>query len=334
MVRRQSVGRLPPNQNLFRNTMDKLIIATRGSALALWQANHIKSLIERNHHIPVELSIIKTKGDIILDVPLAQVGGKGLFVKEIEESLLSGEADLAVHSIKDVPMDLPEGLVLAAVPEREDPADLLLSMRYVSLAELPEGAKVGTSSLRRQAQLLGLRPDLRVVSLRGNVDTRLRKLTENQFDAIVMAASGMKRLGLSASCSSRLAPPEFLPAVGQGALGIECRADRADVLDLVRFLDHEETRLQIEAERGFSARLNGGCQAPIAAYARYEDGGLVLEGLIAALDGSEIIRRKLRQLPGQSPRALGAAAAELALEAGGETILRHILQTTNPAGQD
>lgn len=207
--------------------MEKLVIATRGSRLALWQANHVKDSLEAVHPgLAVELNIIKTKGDIILDVPLAKVGGKGLFVKEIEEALLSGAADIAVHSMKDVPMELPEGLILGIVPEREDPTDLFLSVDYDSLENLPAGAVVGTSSLRRQAQVLAQRPDLEVVSLRGNVDTRLRKLTEGQFAAIIMATAGMKRLGLSVPKECPLAPPAFIPAVGQGALGIEFREDR------------------------------------------------------------------------------------------------------------
>ena len=231
-------------------------------------------------------------------------------------------------------MELPEGLTLAAIPEREDPADMLLSVHYATLDALPRGATVGTSSLRRQAQLLGSRPHLNVLSLRGNVDTRLRKLKEGQFDAIVMAASGMKRLGLSAPLTSRLAPPAFLPAVGQGALGIECRADRTDILEAVHFLDHHETRICVEAERGFSARLNGGCQAPIAAFAQYSNDGLYLEGLIADLDGSVIIRRTLTQLSSQTPRDLGVAVAEQALEAGGSSLLERILQPYQPSAQE
>lgn len=214
--------------------MEKLVIATRGSRLALWQANHVKDSLEAAHPgLAVELNIIKTKGDIILDVPLAKVGGKGLFVKEIEEALLSGAADIAVHSMKDVPMELPEGLILGIVPEREDPTDLFLSVDYDSLESLPAGAVVGTSSLRRQAQVLAQRPDLEVVSLRGNVDTRLRKLTEGQFAAIIMATAGMKRLGLSVPKERPLAPPAFIPAVGQGALGIEFCEDRKDLAEML-----------------------------------------------------------------------------------------------------
>ncbi len=305
--------------------MKKITIATRGSKLALWQAHHVKERLEREHHVSVELSIIKTRGDIILDVPLAKVGGKGLFVKEIEEALLSGAADLAVHSMKDVPMMLPEGLVLGAVPEREDPADLLLSVKHDSVEALPAGARVGTSSLRRQAQLLAMRADLQVEMLRGNVDTRLRKLAEGQYDAIVMAAAGMKRLGLSAPHMVRLEAPVFLPAVGQGALGIECRADREDILSALAFLEHRPTRLCVEAERGFSARLEGGCQAPIAGYARLEEDQIVFEGLVSSLDGTQVVR--LCRTGGlSSPWDLGAMVAEDILNAGGEKILSAILQ--------
>ena len=208
-----------------------LVIATRGSQLALWQAEHVKACLESlEPGLNISLRVIKTRGDIILDVPLSKVGGKGLFVKEIEEALLDGSADLAVHSIKDVPMVLPEGLVLGCVPQREICVDCLLSNRYASLDELPRGARVGTSSLRRQAQLLNLRPDLEILSLRGNVDTRLRKMKEGEYDAIVLASAGLKRLGLSADRMHHFEAASFVPAVGQGALGIECRGDDSEVL--------------------------------------------------------------------------------------------------------
>ena len=297
--------------------MEKLVIATRGSRLALWQANHVKDSLEAVHPgLAVELNIIKTKGDIILEVmrrlgecelvtmkttgdkildrTLDKVGGKGLFVKEIEEALLSGAADIAVHSMKDVPMELPEGLILGIVPEREDPTDLFLSVDYDSLENLPAGAVVGTSSLRRQAQVLAQRPDLEVVSLRGNVDTRLRKLTEGQFAAIIMATAGMKRLGLSVPKECPLAPPAFIPAVGQGALGIEFREDRKDLAEMLSFMEHRPTRICVEAERGLLAGLDGGCQVPIAGHAEMlDDGTFELEGLVGEVDGSVIIRRKV-----------------------------------------
>lgn len=305
--------------------MQKFVIATRGSQLALWQARHIQERLHKLAGIQVELSIIKTRGDIIQDVPLAQVGGKGLFVKEIEEALLSGAADLAVHSMKDVPMVLPEGLILGAVPEREDPADLLLSVSCASLNDVPEGARVGTCSLRRQAQILSLRPDLKVENLRGNVDTRLRKLREGQYDAIVMAAAGMKRLGLDAPHMFRLEAPAFLPAVGQGALGIECRSDRKDVLEALALLEHAPTRVCVEAERGFSQRLDGGCQAPIAAFARMHGNELAIDGLIASLDGRQVLRAS-RKAGLENPRALGTALAEDLLSNEGEALLASILQ--------
>ncbi|EGY26860.1 porphobilinogen deaminase [Desulfovibrio sp. A2] len=309
--------------------MKKLVIATRGSKLALWQAEHIKSCIEGKHPgVSVELLVLKTRGDIILDVPLAKVGGKGLFVKEIEEALLDGRADLAVHSMKDVPMELPEGLVLGIIPEREEPSDTFLSVHHASLAALPHGATVGTSSLRRQSQLLALRPDLNVVSLRGNVDTRLRKLSEGQFDAIIMATAGMKRLGLSAPKSEVLGPPAFLPAVGQGALGIEFRADRADLHDLLAFLEHTPTRIRVEAERGFLAGLQGGCQVPIAGHAVMTGNDtFTLEGLVADLTGTRVIRRTMngKSAPdGAQARTVGLDLAAQLVADGAGAILAEV----------
>lgn len=307
--------------------MKKLTIATRGSRLALWQAQHIKTRLETScSALEVTLQVIKTKGDIILDVPLAKVGGKGLFVKEIEEALLSGAADLAVHSMKDVPMELPAGLILGIVPEREDPSDLFLSVEYDSLESLPAGATVGTSSLRRQAQVLAIRPDLKVVSLRGNVDTRLRKLLEGQFAAIIMAAAGIKRLGLTVPRQTPLAPPAFMPAAGQGALGIEFLEDRKDLIELLAFMEHAPTRTCVEAERGLLAGLNGGCQVPIAGHAVLlpsEDAGVPrfhLEGLVAEEDGSRIIRDSLEGTA-LSARETGLALARRLLDAGAKGIL-------------
>ncbi len=309
--------------------MKKLVIATRGSKLALWQAEHIKSCIEGKHPgVSVELLVLKTRGDIILDVPLAKVGGKGLFVKEIEEALLDGRADLAVHSMKDVPMELPEGLVLGIIPEREEPSDTFLSVHHASLAALPHGATVGTSSLRRQSQLLALRPDLNVVSLRGNVDTRLRKLSEGQFDAIIMATAGMKRLGLSAPKSEVLGPPTFLPAVGQGALGIEFRADRVDLHELLAFLEHTPTRIRVEAERGFLAGLQGGCQVPIAGHAVMTGNDtFTLEGLVADLTGTRVIRRTMngKSAPdGAQARTVGLDLAAQLVADGAGAILAEV----------
>lgn len=307
--------------------MDKLVIATRGSKLALWQANHIKDSLESTHSgISVELLVLKTKGDKILDVPLAKVGGKGLFVKEIEDALLDGRADLAVHSMKDVPTELPGGLILGVMPVREEPTDTFLSIQYENLDALPEGAVVGTSSLRRQTQLLALRPDLSIVSLRGNVDTRLRKLMEGQFDAIVMATSGLKRLGLTAPCMHVLGPPRFLPAVGQGALGIEYRADDERMIEMLEFLKDRETMLRVHAERGFLAGLDGGCQVPIAAYAVLEGATVHLTGLVADETGGRVIRRECSGPAGsiEETYAMGLGLANEVLKAGGKAILDEV----------
>ncbi len=305
--------------------MNRLVIATRGSRLALWQAEHVKTRLEAAHaDLHAELRIVKTKGDVILDVPLARVGGKGLFVKEIEEALLSGEADIAVHSMKDVPMELPSGLMLGIVPEREEAADLFLSATYGSLQELPAGAVVGTSSLRRQAQVLALRPDIEVRSLRGNVDTRLRKLLDGEFDAIIMAAAGMKRLGLCAPIMCPLTPPEFIPAVGQGALGIEFRADRSDLAAMLGFMEDRSTRICVEAERGLLAGLDGGCQVPIAGYAvMLGEDRFRLEGLVGETDGSRIIRRSVEGNASEA-RATGLALAAMLKEEGAGSILERV----------
>ena len=308
--------------------MKKVTIATRGSQLALWQADHIKSrLMAQYEGLEVELLILKTKGDIILDVPLAKVGGKGLFVKEIEEALLAGTADLAVHSMKDVPMVLPEGLTLGAVPEREVCTDLFLSEKYAALEELPRGAKLGTSSLRRQSQALALRPDLEVAMLRGNVETRLRKMKEGQYDAIILARAGVKRLGLGASLQQDLTPPSFLPAVGQGALGIEIREDRPEMRELVAFLDDMPTRLCVTAERAFLRRLDGGCQVPIAAHAVLEGEGLRLEALVADPLGKAVFRDAVRCAATlEEADAAGRKLAEKLLADGADKILAELYQ--------
>ena len=302
-----------------------LTIATRGSRLALWQAEHIKSCLQAiAPELEIRLNVIKTKGDIILDVPLAKVGGKGLFVKEIEEALLNGEADLAVHSMKDVPMELPQGLLLGCVPPRENPTDCLLSCQYGSVAALPQNACVGTSSLRRQAQLLAQRPDLRIESLRGNLDTRLRKLREGVYDAIVLASAGLNRLELTAPCMHSLDPQVFLPAVGQGALGIECREDDYDLFALLAQLEDTPTRVCVEAERGFLAGLEGGCQVPIAGHARLlDDDTLCLEGLVAEVDGSRILRAQKQGHTSQA-RQWGLELASEILDQGGRAILEKL----------
>jgi len=304
--------------------MKQLTIATRGSALALWQANHIKALLEAAHPgLTVDLLKIKTKGDKILDVPLAKVGGKGLFVKEIEEALLDGRAQLAVHSMKDVPTELPDGLEIGVIPEREAATDSLLSVRYDGLAGLPQGALVGTSSLRRQSQLATLRPDLRIESLRGNLDTRVKKLLDGQFDAIVVATAGLNRLGLTAPRQEILGPPDFLPAVAQGALGIEYHSDNAEVAAMLAFLDHAPTRRQVLAERGFLTGLDGGCQVPIAAWSQLEGDRVRLTGFVADVDGSRPIRMTAE---GSADLAwdVGMELAARVLAAGGKAILDEV----------
>ncbi|MHC1751206.1 hydroxymethylbilane synthase [Humidesulfovibrio sp.] len=304
--------------------MKKITIATRGSMLALWQAEHIKSLLQgRYPGLEVDLLKIKTTGDKILDVPLAKVGGKGLFVKEIEEALLDGRADLAVHSMKDVPTELPAELIVGVNPVREAPTDSLLSVKYDGLDALPKGAVVGTSSLRRQAQLLTLRPDLVIESLRGNLDTRVRKLLEGQFDAIVVATAGLNRLGLSAPKVEILGPPRFLPAVAQGALGIEYRRDRPEMAELLAFLNHAETAAQVAAERAFLTGLDGGCQVPIAAWSQLDGQALTLTGFVAGVNGENPIRLTAS---GSADKAweLGAQLAQAVLDKGGKAILDEV----------
>jgi hydroxymethylbilane synthase len=300
-------------------------IATRGSRLALRQAEYIAMRLRSLHpECRAELRIIRTRGDAVLDVPLAEAGGKGLFVKEIEEELLRGRADMAVHSMKDVPAELPGELVIACIPERGDARDMLLSLRHASLDDLPRGASVGTSSLRRQAQLLRLRPDLRVVSLRGNVDTRLRKLTEGFCDAVVLAGAGLARLGLGAPHVIPLEPPDFLPAVGQGALGIECRADRRDLLEMTAPLEDKDTRVCVEAERAFLAALGGNCLVPVAAYARMlRPEHLDIEGMVSDTDGTGSLRDRRGGNVRDAART-GRELAERLLELGAAEILRNL----------
>jgi len=307
--------------------MNTIRIATRGSKLALWQAHHISGLLRAQYPgMTVELNIIKTKGDKILDVPLAKIGGKGLFVKEIEEALLADEADIAVHSMKDVPAQLPEGLKLGIIPEREQPTDSFLSVNYPDIASLPAGARVGTSSLRRQTQLMGLRRDLCILSLRGNLDTRVGKLMDGEFDAIIVATAGMNRLELSAPHMQELAPPMFYPAVAQGALGIEYRVDRPQLDELLAFLDHAPSKICVEAERSFLFGLDGGCQVPIAGYATLSGTEITLTGLVADLCGERVIRRQATAL---SPAAveLGAQVARAVLAAGGKEILDEVYRS-------
>ncbi len=300
-------------------------IATRNSALALWQAEFIKAELERRYdHIRVELLGIKTQGDKILDVPLAKIGGKGLFVKELEEAMLDGRADLAVHSMKDVPMHFPEGLGLVAICEREDPTDAFVSNRFNTLDELPQGAVVGTASMRREAQLRAYRPDLQIRTLRGNVNTRLAKLDAGEFDAIVLASSGLKRLEFHDRIRSTLPDTLSLPAVGQGALGIECRLEDSELIELLAFLNHPDSADRVRAERALNRRLEGGCQVPIAAYAVLEDADtLWLRGLVGSVNGEEIYR-----VEGRAPRAegerLGRELAEDLLAMGADRVLAEI----------
>ncbi len=299
-------------------------IGTRSSALALWQAEWVKSELEKRYPgMIVALTKIKTTGDKILDVPLAQVGGKGLFVKEIEEAMLSDDIDIAVHSMKDVPTLFPDGLHLGAITKREDPRDALLSNRKVSFKDLPKGAKIGTSSLRRQAQLLYARPDFAIHQLRGNVDTRLRKLQEGQFDAIILAAAGVRRLGLAEHVTEYLDPEISLPAIGQGALGIECRVDDRELNDLISFFNHQDTRTCVIGERALLRRLEGGCQVPIACYGRMQSGTLLLIGLVGSVDGKRIIKDSIEGAPEKAEK-LGKTLAEKLLSQGADVILREV----------
>jgi hydroxymethylbilane synthase len=302
--------------------MSTLVVATRGSALALWQANHVKARLEADDpSLRVSLEVIKTKGDKILDVPLAQVGGKGLFVKEIEEALLDGRARLAVHSMKDVPAELAPGLVLAGTSLREDAHDVLVSRGNLGLAALAHGAHVGTSSVRRVCQLLARRPDLKIGALRGNVDTRLRKLDAGEYDAIVLAAAGLIRLGHGHRISERLGFDVSLPAIGQGALGLETRADDQDAQARVRRVLHDaDTAACVAAERAFMARLGGSCQTPLAAHGKVRDGRLRIEGLAGALDGSKIFRDVLEGAPADAA-VIGRDLAERLLAQGAGAVL-------------
>jgi hydroxymethylbilane synthase len=296
-------------------------IATRRSRLALWQAEHVASLLRQAHPgLTVELVPMVTEGDRILDRALAEVGGKGLFIKELEVAMFEGRADLAVHSMKDVPAELPDGMVLAAVLERADPRDAFVSGRFPDLEALPRGARIGTSSLRRQCQLRHVRPDLEVLQLRGNVDTRLRKLDEGQYDAIILAAAGLKRLGLDTRIASLVPTEASLPAVGQGVIGIECRGADARTRQLVGALEHAPTRTCLVAERAFAARLEGSCQSPVAGYAELDSGHLRLRGLVGAPDGTEIFADALEG-PAADAAALGDRLAARLLEAGAERLL-------------
>jgi hydroxymethylbilane synthase len=299
-------------------------IATRKSPLALWQAEHV-ALRLRNAFpgLRTELVTMVTRGDKLLDAPLAKVGGKGLFVKELEQGMLEGAADIAVHSMKDVPVEFPPGLHLAAILEREDPRDALVSLRYPSFQALPPHAKIGTSSLRRQSQIKERFPECEIVSLRGNVNTRLAKLDAGEFDAIVLAAAGLKRLGLGERITELLPPEDSLPAMGQGAIGIECRLDDGPINALLKSLHDDTTALRVTAERAMNERLQGGCQVPIAGFAELDGDTLKLRGLVGSPDGRQMIRAEIEGLSTQA-RELGIALAEELLSKGADRILREL----------
>ncbi len=304
--------------------LELIRIATRKSPLALWQAEHVAACLrEAFPGLRTELVKMTTRGDKMLDAPLAKVGGKGLFVKELEQGMLDGEADIAVHSMKDVPIEFPMGLRLAAILKREDPRDALVSNRYAAFAALPPNAKIGTSSLRRQCQIKARLPQCEIVSLRGNVNTRLAKLDAGEFDAIILAAAGLKRLGFKDRITESLTPETSLPSMGQGAIGIECRDGDSQIFDCLRLLHDEETAWRVTAERAMNERLQGGCQVPIAGYAELDGKQLTLRGLVGAPDGSQIIRAEISG-PREEGRSLGFALAEALLDKGARQILREL----------
>ncbi len=304
----------------------KLRIGSRGSPLALWQANWVKSLLEEAHGdvIDVDIKIIKTSGDKIQDVPLAKIGGKGLFVKEIEEALIREEIDIAVHSMKDVPMKLPLNLVMGVITKRETPFDAFISRTGTKLADLPQNARIGTGSLRRSAQLLKYRPDFEIVPLRGNIDTRLKKLETENMDGIILAGAGLKRMGWEDQITELIDPEIILPAMGQGAVGIEARRYDPDLLGLLLPLDDDETHLAVEAERAMVGKLEGGCQIPIGAYATLDDRTLKLRGLVASLDGKTIYKTEKEGSCDQA-RRIGIEVADELLEMGAGKILKELL---------
>lgn len=302
----------------------KIRIATRKSPLALWQAEEVARRLQALHPtLEVELLKMVTQGDRILDSPLSKIGGKGLFVKELEQGLLEGDADIAVHSMKDVPMVLPQGLHLPVILQREDPRDAFVSNRYKDLSELPENARVGTASLRRESQLRARLPGLEILNLRGNVNTRLAKLDDGQYDAIILAASGLMRLGMASRIASRIDTQISLPAAGQGAIGIECRQNDPDVESLIQALNHADSFYQVSAERAMNTRLNGGCQVPIGGYAQIEGQRLHLRGLVGSPDGKLIYRAEAQGSVDQA-QALGQAVAEDLLAQGADRILQEL----------
>ncbi|MBK1693168.1 hydroxymethylbilane synthase [Chromatium weissei] len=301
--------------------VNRIRIATRKSPLALWQAEHVAALLKNLHSdLAIEIIGMSTKGDRILDAPLAKVGGKGLFVKELEQGMLAGEADIAVHSLKDVPVEFPDGLYLAVVMERENPHDAFVSNQYANLDALPLGACVGTSSLRRQCQLADLRPDLRIEPLRGNVNTRLAKLDAGDYDAIILAAAGLIRLGFESRIRAHIAPTTSLPAIGQGAIGIECRCNDPRIEALIAPLHHSETADRVLAERAMNLRLHGGCQVPIAGHAVIEGDQLLLRGLVGTPDGQRILRAESVGLRSEAV-TIGTQVADALLAQGAGEIL-------------
>ena len=305
----------------------KLVVGTRSSQLALWQADFVIGELAKNYpELVVEKRLMTTKGDKILNAPLAKIGGKGLFTKELETAMLEGEIDIAVHSLKDMPVVVPEGLVITAITQRADPGDAFVSSKYESFQQLPAGAKVGTSSLRRKAQLLHARPDLQIEDLRGNVNTRLRKMEEKNFDGIILACAGLKRLGFGDKIRQVLPQTMCLPAVGQGALAIECRQADKETRELLEFLNDKCTRLCTEAERGFLATVEGGCQVPVGVHAVSTETGIRVEAVIASLDGSTLLRdaQEAEVKDAQEARAVGVNLAEKLLARGGREILRSI----------
>ena len=304
---------------------EKIIrIATRQSPLALWQAEHVAARLQQAFPgLKTELVKMVTRGDKILDAPLAKVGGKGLFVKELEQGMLEGSADIAVHSMKDVPVEFPESLHLAVILDREDPTDAFVSNRYKSLAELPPDARIGTSSLRRQCQIKEKFPNAEILSLRGNVNTRLAKLDAGEYDAIILASAGLKRLGMGERITARLTAEQSLPAMGQGAIGIECRVDDAEINAYLQVLHDEQTSIRVTAERAMNARLNGGCQVPIAGFAEIRGDRLFMRGLVGSPDGSRLYRAEADSALDQAEQ-LGQSLAEDLLAQGADKILREL----------
>ena len=302
-------------------TINTIRIATRQSPLALWQANEVSRQL-KSHHPDLKIELVKmvTKGDKILDAPLAKVGGKGLFVKELEQGMLDGEADIAVHSMKDVPMEFPEGLYLSVIMQRENPHDAFVSNQYECLDDLPANARIGTSSLRRQLQIKAMRPESEMLDLRGNVNTRLSKLDKGEYDAIILASAGLIRLEFEDRIRHDLTPEQSLPAIGQGAVGIECRQGDSEIEALIAPLNHTETNIRLTAERALNLGLNGGCQVPIAGYSLLENNEIYLRGLVGRPDGSKVVFDEIRG-PAEQANELGSTLAERLLSNGAAEIL-------------